>query len=400
MTKIAPFLRDKHVAIIGGGPAGLTLARLLQMRGASVSIYERDHSPESRNQGGSLDLHELSGQLALREAELDRDFHRIARHQGQHFKVFDKHGTQRVEMRAEDEDEMRPEVDRGELRDLLLRSLEPGTVNWGHELLQVVTEDTGTQRLDFCNGASVRVDLVVGCDGTWSRVRPLISALKPAYSGVTFIETRLTAVDTLHPALATLVGPGSILALGDNKGLMAQRNGDGTIRVYVALRVAENWVEQTGIDFHEPLQARNRLLDLFTGWSPEIVDLLRASDDVFLPRPLYTFPPEQSWTTCPGITILGDAAHVMPPFTGQGANLAMLDAVDLTRCLTSHSFADLTEAIRAFEQTMLTRMTPAIHATLASQDQVIAHDAPTALVESINAHLEAVKIMSASRQNL
>lgn len=229
--------------------------------------------------------------------------------------------------------------------------------------------------------------LVIGCDGTWSRVRPILTSVKAAYSGVTLIETRVESPDLRHPVLARLVGAGNILAVGDNKALMAQRNGDGHLRVYIALRVSEDWVTNGGIDFKLPAKALESLLGLFEGWSPELLNLLCASDDIFLPRPLYTLPANQSWATRPGITILGDAAHVMPPFTGQGANLAMLDAVELAECLTLGGYTTPTEAIRAFEQKMLSRMQEAIHATLASQDLIISPNAPVPLVDAIRHRL-------------
>lgn len=106
----------------------------------------------------------------------------------------------------------------------------------------IVPRDAGYQ-LNFGDGGSVLADLVMGCDGAWSKVRSLRSSTKPFYSGVTFVETRLTSADTRNPSVSSLIGQGNILALGDNKGLMAQRNGDGHIRIYIALRVPEDWVK-------------------------------------------------------------------------------------------------------------------------------------------------------------
>lgn len=388
MTGRNALLDGKDVAIVGGGPGGLTLARLLQRRGARVCVYERDASPLARQQGGCLDLHEQSGQLALREAGLMERFHGIARSEGQHAKIFDRDGIERFELRAEDEAQSCPEIDRGELRTLLLDSLEPGTVQWDCHLTEVVRCDRpGEHRLVFASGDSARADLVVGCDGTGSKVRPLVTLVKPAYGGVTFIETCVSEPDVRYPALSARVGPGSIMVVGDNRGLLAQRNGDGRIRVYVALRVPEAWPTESGIDFARAAATRERLLDCFAGWSPGALELLRLSDDVFMHRPLYTVPANAWWREWndarAGVTLLGDAAHVMPPFTGQGANLAMLDAVELARALTDGAHASLTDALRAYEHAMFERMTPAIDETLASQDLVIAADAPQGLIAAI-----------------
>src|SRR5205809_821255 len=70
----ASLLQGKRIAIAGAGPCGLTLARLLQQKGADVRVFELESSTAARNQGGSLDLHEDSGQLALRKAGLHELF--------------------------------------------------------------------------------------------------------------------------------------------------------------------------------------------------------------------------------------------------------------------------------------------------------------------------------------
>lgn len=80
------------VTIIGGGPGGLTLARILQKRGYEVTVYERENSASSRGQGGTLDLHAESGQEALKEAGLIDKFWEHARPEGQDTRILDKTG--------------------------------------------------------------------------------------------------------------------------------------------------------------------------------------------------------------------------------------------------------------------------------------------------------------------
>lgn len=156
----------------------------------------------------------------------------------------------------------------------------------------------------------------------------------PAYTGILFVQTAIVDADNRYPAVATLVGPGNILALGDNRGLLAQRNGDGSIRVYVALRMPETWLPGCGIDFSDAGSTRAALLALFADWAPALTAMLHASNGTSIPWPLYAYPARQNRLDREDVTLLKDAAHIMPPFTGRGANLAMLDAVELAEALT------------------------------------------------------------------
>lgn len=378
---VAHLLRGKRIAIVGGGPAGLTLARLLQMNSVSVHVFERDAQAHARLQGGSLDLHESSGQRALARCGLTEPFSAVARPDGQATCVVNKNGIRLAASTADDDGDSRPELDRGALRDLLLGSLIEGTVRWGHPLGAIVPK-ADRYVLVFDGKQLELFDLVIGADGFRSMVRSLITPIASCYTGVSFIETCLSRVDERHPAIAGYVGPGNVLALGDNKGLLAQRNGDGSIRVYIARRVPDRWCRANGIGVLAAAQIRECLLAWFPDWAPELVDMVRHSDDSFLPWPLHAFPPDQDWDTRPGLCIIGDAAHVMPPFLGQGANMAMLDAVELSDHLTSGHFAHLTEAIAAFEQAMRRRTGPLISGSLQTQDLLFADDAPEALVAS------------------
>lgn len=378
-------LHGKKIAIVGGGPAGLTLARLLSMAAIEATVFERDAGEDARGQGGSLDLHENSGQLALRRCGLDDRFLAASRPEGQASVVYDKHGTLMASSSPEQETESTPEIDRGELRDLLRGSLVEKQLIWGRQLTEVAPTEDGRYRLVFTDGENMEADLVVGCDGAWSRVRAALTSARPFYTGVTFIETRLAAADERHPEIARLVGPGSAMSLGDHKGLLAQRNGDGSIRVYVALRQSEAWMAQNDIPVGDVSALRAALLKRFSDWSPKLVAMLRESEDAFLPWPLHAMPADHVWDSRPGLTVIGDAAHVMPPFLGAGANMAMLDAVELTDHLTSGDFADLAAAQKAFEQGMRERMVPLIQQSIATQDILFADDAPAGLISLMSA---------------
>lgn len=382
---VSPLLQNKRIAVVGAGPAGLTLARVLQLHGADLRLYELDASATARDQGGELDLHEDSGQIAIRKAGLWQEFLARSRPEAQVSQVFDKHGGLHMSLGLADEKVTRPEIDRRALRDLLVASLAPDTLQWGRQLKTVERKVEGRHpaglRLVFGDGSSEDADVLFGCDGTWSKVRPLVTPIRPRYSGVTFIETRVSAPDRRHPEVAQFVGPGTIMVAGDDKALMAQRNGDDHIRVYIILRVPEDWARTCGLDFAQARPTRAALLSHFEDWAPRTIAMVKESDDTFVPRPLYNVPTDQSWASQPDIALLGDAAHVMPPFTGKGANYAMLDAVELAENLTSGAYNSLASAISAYEAGMLRRMSEAVAETMESQEVMISPQAPEGIAE-------------------
>ena len=342
-----------RIAIIGAGPGGLTLARILQTRHIPTTVFEREHSPHERPQGGTLDLHPESGQLAVHLAELDDSFRAIARYEDQGMRLLDTQGNVLLENGQDEETGDRPEVDRTNLRTMLLDSLAPGVVRWGRNLRSVRQSDDGTYTLQFEDGVTETFDLVVGADGAWSRVRPLLSKVTPMYAGVTFIECGLDEVDQDHLAVAQLVGHGTMMALGSNKGLIAQRNGHGHIRVYAAMRISEKEETTTGFDASHPQTARAWLLDQYSDFDQRLLALIHECNDRFVARPLSMLPVGHRWEFHAGVTLLGDAAHLMSPFSGEGVNLAMLDAADLARAISECS--TLEEAVRTYEETMLLR---------------------------------------------
>ncbi len=131
-------IKDKEVAIIGGGPGGLTLARLLQMNGVDVKVYERDVNKDARMQGATLDLHEESGLYALRQAGLMDAFNANYRPSADKMKIVDKYANILFDDDTNgDNDRSRPEIDRGPLQQILLDSLQPGTVVWDSQFVSM-----------------------------------------------------------------------------------------------------------------------------------------------------------------------------------------------------------------------------------------------------------------------
>ncbi|QWF83423.1 FAD-dependent oxidoreductase [Amycolatopsis sp. CA-230715] len=346
--------RSPRIAIVGAGVGGLACARGLQLHGLSVTVFERETSSTARWQGGMLDLHVPTGQAAMRAAGLFPEFLALARPEAQELRALDPVTAAVLHHEAPADDERSaPEIDRGQLRGLLLGSLEPGTVHWGQSIRSATSLDDCTARLRFGDGTAEEFDLVVGADGAWSRVRPALSGAVPAHLGTTMVETWIDDVDTGHPALARLVGEGTLVAKVGSTMLSAQRNSGGHLRVYAALDVPPDWHEAAGVDLADASAVRAYLLAQFEGWHESLLDLLRH-DGEFVNRPLYVLPVGHRWDHVPGITLVGDAAHLMPPF-GIGANLALVDGTDLATAVATH--ASLDEAVRAYESVMLPRAT-------------------------------------------
>lgn len=332
-----------RIAIIGGGPGGLMLARLLQVAGKAANVFERDAHAEERPQGGSLDLHGETGQRAIRLAGLEAEFKAAARPEDQGDRLYDSDGT--LLYGRDGFDDNRPEIDRSALRRILLNSLEPGTVRWGYRAGEIRSEKTSFEVVG--DGWRERFDLVIGADGAWSCVRPLLGHALPTYQGVTLIELGFDA--DRYPTISALTGSGKMFAVGDNRALITQRNGQRHIRGYAGLRIPEATARQWRKLPAE--QIRAALRGAFTGWAASLTDVIE-SGDVLAVRPLYALPVGHRWTSRPGLTLLGDAAHLMSPFSGEGVNLALADAVDLAHALISG--CGWTE-VSAFEEAMAAR---------------------------------------------
>ena len=367
------------VTIIGAGLGGLTLARVLHTHGIAATVYEADASASSRPQGGMLDIHEGDGQLALKAAGLLDRFLDVIHPGGQASRVLDKHGRVLLD-EPDDGTGGRPEVPRGELRRVLLESLPAGTVHWGHKLVAVAALVDGSHALTLAAGAKtlkVMTDLLVGADGAWSKVRALLSPVKPAYSANTSLETYLYGCDTRHKAAAQAVGGGSLFALAPGKGILAHREPGGVLHSYVALNKPEDWI--ACIDFSNPAAALAHIAGEFAGWAPELTALLTDADIDPVPRPLYTLPVAHCWERVPGVTLLGDAAHLMVP-SGEGANLAMLDGAELAKAIAANP-DDIEAALALYEKDLFPRSASAAEEAQRTLELLFAANAPQSLLE-------------------
>ncbi|MEU8587303.1 NAD(P)/FAD-dependent oxidoreductase [Streptomyces sp. NPDC048664] len=357
-----------RIAVVGAGLGGLALASVLRRHGRPVTVFEREASADARPQGGSLDIHAGTGQKALRAAGLLDRFRALSRPESQEWRTLDAMTGRALPFPGPVHDEDSPEVDRGQLRGLLLDSLDPHAVRWGCAVRAVTPLEDGAARLLLDDGTTEDFDLVVGADGAWSRVRPALSPARPTYTGVTFVETGFDDCDVRHPALARLVGRGSLVVKSAGRALFAQRNSAGHIRVYLALRVPEGRRPAAGLDHTDEEAVRDRLAAIFDGWHESLLHPLRRNDRAFVDRPLFVLPAPHRWEHVPGVTLLGDAAHLMAP-VGLGANLALLDGAELAHHLVAE--ADLDDAVRAYEKAMLPRSAEAALACAGAMDTLV-----------------------------
>ncbi|MFI7103696.1 FAD-dependent oxidoreductase [Streptomyces sp. NPDC050161] len=369
------------VTIIGAGLGGLTLARVLHVAGIPATVYEAERSPMARNQGGMLDIHDYNGQLAIAAAGLVDEFRGIVLEGRQAMRILDRDGTVLFE-KADDGTGGRPEVQRGELRQMLLDSLPDGTVRWGHKVSGVRALGDGRHEVAFADGTTVDADLLVGADGAWSRVRPLLSAATPEYTGTSFVEIYLFDADTRHPAAAKAVGGGSLMAPASGKEIHAHRESGDTLHTYVSLTESPDWF--AAIDFTDAAAATARIAREFDGWAPELTALITDGDTAPVLRPHHALPIEHRWERVPGVTLLGDAAHLSAP-NGEGANLAMLDGAELGKAIAAHP-DDVEAALGAYEQDMFPRSAAVAADGLLHYEESFAANLPQALVDMFTGH--------------
>ena len=384
-------LKNKQIAIVGGGPGGLILARLLQLRGANAKVYERDFNKDARLIGSPLDMHEGSGMAALRKAELIDAFKNSYRPGADRIVIvddnaeifFSDHETK------PDEDfsnkDFRPEIDRGPLRNMLLESLQPETVLWDSHFISMEAQGEGWL-LHFKSGLSAYADMVVAADGANSKIRPYITNIKAIYTGITMLEGNVPNAEKAAPHICELANGGKIMAFGNTKDLLLGQKGNGDLGFYASFKTDEKWAANNGLNYSDNTQMLAWFKTAYSEWSPVWYELFEHAAIPFIPRPIYCMPLDQTWEALPNVTMLGDAAHVMPPFAGEGANMAMLDALELSECLTSDTYNTLQEAISLYEINMRKRAAIAAQESLENGERMHSEGALNMMLEMFSGH--------------
>lgn len=384
-------LKDKKIAVVGGGPGGLTLARLLQMKGVDVNVYERDMDKYARVQGTTLDLHEDSGLEALRQAGLLEEFKKHYRPGADRMIIVNEH----AEIFFSDHEEkpeadfgnehFRPEIDRGPLRNILLESLEAGTVVWDSRFISMEKQGSGWL-LHFEDGRSVYADIVIGADGARSKIRPYLTDITPFYTGISGVLGSVYHPEIKVPGIHRLLNGGKIMAFGGGKCFITASKGDGSLSFYLSYKTGEDRFKD--MDLTDGTSLLSFFKDDFPEWTDTWQGLIEHAEAPVLPIPIYCMPLDQHWEAISNLTLLGDAAHVMPPFAGEGVNMAMLDALELSDCLCGDRFGDMRTALAFYEQQMRERAAAAAKESLDNGEIMHGKDALKEMTAFFSGHRE------------
>lgn len=394
-----------NIAITGAGPVGLTLARLLlpytshrsSTPKVQITIFEKDVSATSRTSiGGSLDLHPKTGLAAIRACDLYAEFEKYARFEGEEMRMCDLNGFCYVHQVDVPEslaaEHARPEIDRVQLMEILLKSVPDSMISWGKAVTGVKEGGKGRWIISFADDTTEGpFDLVVGADGAWSKVRKALTDVEPAYSGISGVTVAIDAESAgdSWDAIQGMIGKGNNFSFSFGRSCMGQRQGSGNIKASFYQRRDIEWINELNEKHKNDDSAlRKILLEEYKDWVPEFRQWIVAAKN-FWCHPLWELPIGHRFEHKAGITLIGDAAHLMTPFAGEGVNAGMRDALDLAEAVKKsiHDGSELDKQVADFEESMFVRMQDFMTETQTNKNGMYALDAPysffTAMVGTV-----------------
>lgn len=354
-------LQNKKVAIIGAGPIGLAFARLLQQAGANVKVYERDVNEYDRIKGGTLDLLKDMGQIVFEKAGLLSAYFNNARPTAR--RIADIHGNISQTLPSSGN----PEIDRNDLRRILLQSLQPETVIWDRKFVSL-EEQNGTFALHFKKGSTAATDLVIGANGIMSIIREKMTDVPARYTGTVAVTGEVPDYENSCPNFKKICGEDKIIAKDGRVFFLSQPKANGELYYYACFQQPESWVKGNNLNFNDNKQMTGFLNDLCPDWNSAYKELFAATNEFTL-LPLHQVPLE-NWQPHKNITLIGDAAHGMPPYAGVGVNTGLLDALYLAENLTNGKFESIQSAIDNYEKRMFEYASEAQQQTATNEKQL------------------------------
>ncbi|KAH6974608.1 hypothetical protein BKA56DRAFT_619547 [Ilyonectria sp. MPI-CAGE-AT-0026] len=371
------------IAIVGGGPSGLSLAALLEKHGIDYVVYERGAQNELPR-GGCLDLHAGSGQRVIKEAGLFDKFKKNSRDGDATIHLLYNHHGHLVTSWGEGRDA--PEIDRWQLRNVLLTPIPEQKIIWSKSLKSSARDSNGQVVLSFTDGTTASgFDLIVGADGTFSKIRHLVTPAQPAFAGQIFLTSRISPSNPFYDTMQSMAKVGSMVAMGAGKHMFNSMQGDGHYRIDIGILGSEDFATSGLVDLTDLDAVKKFLLqdDYFGSYASELQDIITHSEGPFRPWFMYFMPTDQlNWSSAPGVTLIGDAAHVTTPFVGDGVNCAMRDAVILAGKLKE--FGVTPKAVTEYEKEMFPYAIDVIERSIASGKMFFEDNAPRAFSQSMS----------------